>query len=103
MGGRHPLCGIGVISRISIICRPAFCKLRITVSRPGPGPLIKILICLIPKSRQRFKTVSIAIFAANGVPFRAPLNPHEPADDQAIVSPFKFDNVISVLLKFDLI
>ena len=44
---------------------------------------------------------SIAIFAAKGVPFLAPLNPQDPDEDQAIVSPLIFVNVIIVLLKLD--
>src|SRR5207249_5608944 len=38
-GGRHPLCGIGVTSRIDFTSRPTVCSARIADSRPDPGPL----------------------------------------------------------------
>src|SRR5437899_2706865 len=38
LGGRHPLCGIGVTSRIERICRPAVASAWIADSRPEPGP-----------------------------------------------------------------
>jgi hypothetical protein len=38
-GGRHPLCGIGVTSRIDFTSSPTVCSARIADSRPGPGPL----------------------------------------------------------------
>ena len=40
MGGRQPLCGMGVTSRIAEISSPAFCKARIADSRPTPGPFV---------------------------------------------------------------
>ena len=38
-GGRHPLCGIGVTSRIASTFRPTACSARNADSRPAPGPL----------------------------------------------------------------
>lgn len=67
---------------------PLFCKDRIAVSLPDPGPLTLISICFIPCSIAFFNAVSHAVCAANGVPFLAPLNPHAPDDDHAITFPF---------------
>ena len=36
--GRHPLCGIGVTSRIEVMVKPAACSERSADSRPEPGP-----------------------------------------------------------------
>ena len=44
---------------------------------------------------------SAAVWAANGVFFRAPLNPELPADAHDMVSPTKFVIVIMVLLNVD--
>ena len=38
-GGRQPLCGTGVTSRIAVTSRPAAARARIADSRPEPGPL----------------------------------------------------------------
>ena len=38
LGGRQPLCGIGVTSRMSVILNPAACSARSADSRPEPGP-----------------------------------------------------------------
>src|SRR3990170_2859663 len=38
-GGRQPLCGIGVTSRIDFTSRPTVCSARMADSRPEPGPL----------------------------------------------------------------
>src|SRR6476620_8235095 len=38
-GGLHPLCGMGVTSRMRLILRPALCNDRMADSRPDPGPL----------------------------------------------------------------
>src|SRR5262245_51267741 len=40
-GGRHPLCGIGVTSRIDFTSRPEVASARIADSRPDPGPLTR--------------------------------------------------------------
>src|SRR4051812_2746537 len=37
-GGRHPLCGIGVTSRITRTSIPAVESARTALSRPDPGP-----------------------------------------------------------------
>src|SRR5207249_8422813 len=41
LGGRHPLCGIGVTSRIDFTSRPTVCRARIADSRPEPGPFTR--------------------------------------------------------------
>jgi hypothetical protein len=46
------------------------------------------LIPIVAASRAAF---SAAVCAANGVLFRAPLNPELPADAHEIVSPFIFE------------
>src|SRR5947209_8370898 len=40
-GGRQPLCGMGVTSRIAFTSNPAAAKARIADSRPEPGPLTR--------------------------------------------------------------
>ena len=93
------MCGIDVISRIKIILSPASCNPRIAVSLPAPGPFTNTFACFIPWSSDDFAAISAAVFAANGVDFRAPLKPQAPAEDQEITSPFKLVIVIIVLLK----
>ena len=39
LGGRQPLCGMGVTSRIMVTSRPVACRARMALSRPEPGPL----------------------------------------------------------------
>ena len=39
LGGRQPLWGMGVTSRIMVTSRPVACRARIALSRPEPGPL----------------------------------------------------------------
>src|SRR5437763_11667420 len=38
LGGRQPLCGIGVTSLMTFTENPAACRLRSADSRPAPGP-----------------------------------------------------------------
>src|ERR1700752_3068021 len=40
-GGRHPLCGIGVTSRMERTSIPAAASARTADSRPDPGPLTR--------------------------------------------------------------
>ena len=99
LGGRQPLWGIDVISRIAVIRNPASCNPRIAVSLPGPGPFTITFAWRIPCDIDCFAAVVAAVFAANGVPFRAPLNPQTPEEHQEITSPFNVVIVIIVLLK----
>ena len=49
-GGRQPLCGTGVTSRIAVTSRPAAARARIADSRPEPGPLTVTSTVLRPCS-----------------------------------------------------
>ena len=97
-GGRQPLCGNGVTSSIALIEIPAFCKPVIALSRPDPGPFTRISISFTPIFATRSAQVSAARWAANGVLFRLPLNPLEPAVAQVRTSPFVSVIVTVVLL-----
>src|SRR5439155_24705996 len=97
-GGRQPLCGIGVTSRIVRTSSPAVCKARLAESRPDPGPFTLTSRVRIPASRARFAAVSAACWAANGVPFREPLKPRDPALDQQTTLPSRSAMVTVVLL-----
>lgn len=99
LGGLQPLWGMEVISRIAVIRNPASWSPRIAVSLPGPGPFTITLACRIPCEIDCFAAVLAAVFAANGVPFRAPLNPQTPDEHQDTTSPFNVVIVIIVLLK----
>src|SRR6266436_5371978 len=72
-GGRQPLCGIGVTSRITTLFIPYW-------SRATPA------------------AASEACCAAYGVPLREPLKPMAPAEDQHITRPSVSVMVICVLL-----
>src|SRR6187402_1038249 len=97
-GGRQPLCGIGVTSRIERTSRPAVCSARIADSRPEPGPLTRTSHERIPKVLAALVALSAAWVAANGVPLREPLKPIAPALDHDTTAPSASVIVISVLL-----
>ena len=84
LGGRHPLCGIGVMSRISLTSTPEALSVRIADSRPAPGPLTNTFTFLSPKSYAVFFYSSSASCAAYGVFFLDPLKPILPALAQEI-------------------
>ena len=86
-GGRHPLCGIGVASRMLEISSPDVCNARIAASRPEPGPLTNTSTLRKPSACAAFAAASADVCAAYGVFFRDPLKPFFPADDQLIVFP----------------
>src|SRR5579863_10209935 len=48
LGGRQPLCGIGVTSLICTMCNPAEARARTADSRPEPGPLMRTSIDFMP-------------------------------------------------------
>src|SRR5438128_2853019 len=87
LGGRQPLWGMGVTSRISEILKPAAWRARRADSRPEPGPLTKTVMERMPWSIAFFAASSAASCAANGVDFLDPLNPRTPADDHATTLP----------------
>src|SRR5215471_10587458 len=86
-GGRQPLCGCGVTSWIVPTSRPAAWSERIAVSRPEPGPFTKTSTFFMPCSAALRAAFSAAIWAANGVDLREPLNPTWPDEAHAITAP----------------
>src|SRR5215203_1404613 len=98
LGGRQPLCGIGVTSRIERTSRPAVCRARIADSRPEPGPLTSTSHERMPNALAALVALSAACVAANGVPLREPLKPIAPALDHDTTAPSASVIVISVLL-----
>ena len=98
LGGRHPLCGTGVISLMPVTSIPAFWIERIAVSRPDPGPLTCTSTRRTPCSIALRAASSAACCAANGVDFREPLNPTLPAEAQETTFPFWSLKLIMVLL-----
>jgi hypothetical protein len=97
-GGRQPLCGIGVVSRIVITRMPAFAIALIADSRPPPGPFTRTSHWCIPASCAFLAASYAACCAANGVPLREPRKPRAPADDCAIKFPSRSVIEIIVLL-----
>ena len=81
--------------------RPAAWRDRIAASRPGPGPLTNTSTCRRPCSLPFLAVSSPALWAANAVDFRDPLNPTVPGLPQASTFPWGSVNVIIVLLKVD--
>ena len=96
------MCGIGVISFITVIFNPVDPKALIADSLPFPGPFITTSTCFMPCSIAFFPASSAASCAAKGVDFREPLNPLLPDDDQEIVLPVVSVIVIMVLLNVEL-
>src|SRR5688572_6915386 len=101
LGGRQPLWGIGVTSRMSVTRRPVVWNARSADSRPAPGPLTKIATVLRPCSCALRAASSAASCAANGVLLREPLKPREPALDHAMTFPERSVIETIVLLKVD--
>src|SRR5580658_7855868 len=99
LGGRQPLCGIGVRSRMERTSSPAVDSARTADSRPAPGPLTATSTVLSPDSLALFAAVSDACCAANGVPLRDPRKPNEPELDHEITFPMGSVIVMIVLLK----
>src|SRR6266704_6303962 len=99
LGGRQPLCGIGVTSRIERICRPAVASAWIADSRPDPGPCTLTWTRRTPSVTASRPACSPATVAAKGVDFFDPLKPALPAEPQEIVFPLLSVIVIVVLLK----
>ena len=101
-GGRGPLCGIGVTSRITLTSKPAACNARIAASLPEPGPLTNTSTFFMPWSMTFRATCSAAVWAAKGVLLREPRKPCPPALAQAKAFPPASVIVMIVLLKVDL-
>src|SRR5665213_1022906 len=99
LGGRHPLWGIGVRSRMERTSRPAVDSARTADSRPAPGPLTFTFTLRTPDSLALLAAVSEACCAAKGVPLRDPRNPRDPELDQDSTFPTVSVIVMMVLLK----
>src|SRR5271170_6490673 len=99
LGGRQPLCGIGVTSRMLRTSMPAVARARIADSRPEPGPETRTSTERTPWSRAALAAPTAACCAANGVPLREPRKPSEPDDFQLSVLPIWSVMVTIVLLK----
>src|SRR6201992_3186887 len=97
-GGRQPLCGIGVTSRIERTSIPAAARARMGLSRPEPGPAPRTSTDRRPWSRAAFAALIAACCAANGVPLREPRKPSEPELFQLMVLPCWSVMVTMVLL-----
>src|SRR3954452_15099389 len=82
LGGRQPLCGMGVVSVIETTITPLVWSARIAISRPEPGPFTNTSTCRNPCSIARRAACSAVTWAAYGVLFREPLKPLAPALDQ---------------------
>src|SRR5215471_6406983 len=98
LGGRQPLWGIGVRSRMRVILKPVEASARSADSRPEPGPFTNTLSERMPCSMALWAASSAASWAANGVDLREPLKPFTPADDQATTLPETSVMVTIVLL-----
>src|SRR5438270_12180006 len=101
LGGRHPLCGMGVRSTMALTSRPAACRERMAASRPAPGPRTKTLTCRTPCSMAFLAAESAAKPAAYGVDLREPLKPAAPLEPQVRTLPSGSVMVTMVLLKLD--
>src|SRR6266545_8226993 len=98
LGGRHPLCGMGVTSRIDFTSKPTVWSARIADSRPEPGPFTRTSSDRMPTVFAALPAFSAACVAANGVPLREPLKPMPPALDHATTLPSVSVIVTVVLL-----
>src|SRR5690349_5647427 len=98
LGGRQPLCGIGVTSVMALTSSPAVWSERIACSRPAPGPLTKTSTWRIPCSIALRAATSAERAAAYGVLLREPLKPATPAEPQLTTAPVRSVIVMIVLL-----
>src|SRR5579875_284195 len=98
-GGRQPLCGMGVTSRMERTSMPAAARARMALSRPEPGPATRTSTERKPWSRAALAALTAACCAANGVPLRDPRKPSEPELFQLSVLPCWSVMVTMVLLK----
>ena len=83
--------------------RPAPCSDLIAASLPDPGPLMSTSIWRRPISIPLLAACSAALWAANAVPLREPLNPDVPALAVAITFPSVSVILTRVLLKVEYI
>src|SRR3954463_9607069 len=98
LGGRQPLCGIGVTSLIDFTCSPAEASAWMADSRPLPGPCTRTWTRFTPAVSASRAACSLATVAANGVLFLDPLKPAFPLEPHAMVLPRGSVMVTVVLL-----
>src|SRR5687768_2576327 len=98
LGGRQPLCGMGVTSSIVFTVIPAVCNAVIALSRPDPGPFTRTSNSLTPYLAAFSPACWPAHCPANGVLLRLPLKPQVPALAQHRASPLVSVIVTTVLL-----
>src|SRR5262245_10267504 len=96
---RQPLCGTGVLSRITVITRPALCKPRTADSLPAPGPFKLTSTSFMPCAIATFAASCAATVAANAEDFREPEKLTFPAEAHAITFPIGSVMETCVLLK----
>src|SRR3974390_1940182 len=99
LGGRQPLCGIGVTSAMLVILSPQALSARTADSRPGPGPLTLTSTLRTPDSCAATPAFSAATCAANGVDLREPRKPQPPEVAHDSTLPCRSVIVMIVLLK----
>src|ERR1043165_5554103 len=99
LGGRQPLCGIGVTSLIDLTCTPAEASAWMADSRPDPGPCTRTCTRFTPRPSASRAHCSAATVAANGVLFFEPLKPALPDEPHDTVLPCVSVMVMVVLLK----
>src|SRR5262249_60418661 len=61
VGGRHPLCVIGVTARVAGISKPTAWSDRMAASRPAPGPRTNTSTCFSPRSMALRAALSAAV------------------------------------------
>src|SRR3989344_5843528 len=99
LGGRGPLCGIGVASLIERIWMPLPEKARRTDSRPAPTPRIITDASFSPIIMLFSPRNSPTLAAAYGVDFLAPEKPSAPALEDTMAFPLSSVIIAFVLLK----
>src|SRR5688500_12614608 len=87
LGGRQPLCGIGVTSLIDFTWSPAAASAWIADSRPLPGPCTRTCTRFTPAVSASRAACSAATVAAQGVLFLEPLKPAFPDEPHETVLP----------------
>src|SRR3990167_940191 len=96
----HQLWGTGVVSRITLITRPALCNPRTADSRPAPGPLrLTSHSFILTKETASLAAFCAATVAAKAEDLREPEKFAFPAEDQEITFPAKSVIETIVLLK----
>src|ERR1700742_2865356 len=103
LGGRQPLCGIGVTSLIDLTWSLAVASAWIADSRPEPGPCTSTCTRSTPALSASRAACSAATVAANGVLFLESLKPALPDEPHDTALPCESVIVMVVLLNVALI